>query len=269
MPGSPCHDGRLGGGRERRLPRAARLLLTLRRDNGAMIISAFLQSPASDGDTPRKLRRKLQLEVPGAQAGGETLAVRIHNISQGGMLIECDAPLAVNDKIDVELPHAGVVTAKLVWTSGSLFGCQFKAPISTAAVSAAELRAVALPASQDDTLSLAGADAIAVEPGPAGRQAQRFGANLKRLRIARGLSQADLAAALDVSAPSISGWEKGRARPKADRLTALASLLGVPASQLLADLATEPYEDLILQGRERIARATGASPDRIRIFIEI
>ncbi|WP_194954729.1 helix-turn-helix domain-containing protein [Sphingopyxis solisilvae] len=234
-----------------------------------MIISAFLQSPSSEGDTPRKLRRKLQLEVPGAQADGETLAVRIHNISQGGMLIECEAPLAVDDKIDVELPHAGIVTAKLVWTSGSLFGCQFKAPISNAAVSAAELRAVALPASREDVPSLAGADAIAVEPGPAGRQAQRFGANLKRLRIARGLSQADLAAALEVSAPSISGWEKGRARPKADRLAALASLLGVPVSKLLVDLAAEPYEDLILQGRERIARATGASPDKIRIFIEI
>lgn len=234
-----------------------------------MVISAFLQSPSSDSDTPRKVRRKLQLEVPGAQADGETLAVRIHNISQGGMLIECDAPLAVNDKIDVELPHAGVVTAKLVWTSGSLFGCQFKAPISDAAVSAAELRGVARPTAREDLLPLSDTDAVTIKTGPAKKQAQRFGANLRRLRAARGLSQADLAAALEVSAPSISGWEKGRARPKPDRLTALASLLGVPVSQLLVDIAAEPYEDLILQGRERIARATGASPDRIRIFIEI
>lgn len=242
-------------------------MLTPRRDNEPMVISAFLQSPSSDSATPRKARRKLQLEVPGAQADGETLAVRIHNISQGGVLIECDAPLAVNDKVDVELPHAGVVTAKIVWASGSLFGCQFKAPISDAAVSAAELRGVARPTAREELLP--GGDAVTVETGPARKQAQRFGANLKRLRAARGLSQADLAAALEVSAPSISGWEKGRARPKPDRLTALASLLGVPVSQLLVDMAAEPYEDLILQGRERIARATGASPDRIRIFIEI
>lgn len=99
--------------------------------------------------------------------------------------------------------------------------------------------------------------------------AKRFGANLKRLRVARGISQATLAAELDVSAPSVSGWEKGRARPKPDRMTALASLLGVPVAQLLVDVAAEPFEDLIHQGRERIARATGASPDRIRIFIEV
>ncbi len=230
-----------------------------------MAISAYLQSPAADAGSRRKPRRKLQLNVPGADAGGEGLVVTIHNISQSGMLIECDAGLAIDDKIDVELPHAGVVTARLLWASGALFGCEFKSPISPAAVSAAELRGLAAPVS-----AVSAPDA----PTPPGvsevhNPALRFGANLKRLRIARGLSQAAVAAEMEVSAPSISGWEKGRARPKPDRMTALAALLGVPVTQLLVDLASEPYEDLIVQGRDRIARATGASPDKIRIFIEI
>ena len=240
----------------------ASILLTACTDNAAMAISAYLQSPAADPGSRRKPRRKLQLDVAGAHAGNDGLVVKIHNISQSGMLIECDAAFAVGDKIDVALPHAGVVTARLLWASGVLFGCEFKSPISTAAVSAAELRGLAAPVLAPETPTRS-------EISEVHDPAHRFGANLKRLRIARGLSQSDVAAELDVSAPSISGWEKGRARPKPDRLTALAALLGVPVTQLLVDLASEPYEDLIVQGRDRIARATGASPDKIRIFIEI
>lgn len=233
-----------------------------------MVISAFLQSPADGVGKRRKLRRKLQLEVPGARADGDGFLVRIHNISQSGMLIECDAPLETGDVFDVELPHAGAVAVKVIWAGGAFFGCEFGSPISPAAVSAAELRGLALPAREDD-----------LAPQDSGFEvsntvevhdpSNRFGANLRRLRVARGISQATLAAELDVSAPSVSGWEKGRARPKPDRMTALASLLGVPVTQLLVDVAAEPFEDLIHQGRERIARATGASPDRIRIFIEV
>src|SRR3546814_6169344 len=73
----------------------------------------------------------------------------------------------------------------------------------------------------------------------------RFGANLKRLRIAKDLSPADVATALDVSPPSISGWQSGRARPKPDRMTALAALLDVSVSELIVDIAAEPYDELI------------------------
>lgn len=233
-----------------------------------MVISAFLQSPSEGDGKRRRPRRKLQLEVPGARDGGDGLLVKIHNISQSGMLIECDAPLKTGDGFDVELPHAGAVAAKVIWKGGAFFGCEFGSPISLAAVSAAELRGFALPAATDDPPA---EDAGPAVPGTieVHNGSKRFGANLKRLRVARGISQATLAAELEVSAPSVSGWENGRTRPKPDRMTALASLLGVPVSQLLVDVAAEPFEDLIHQGRERIARATGASPDRIRIFIEV
>src|SRR3546814_18561885 len=72
--------------------------------------------------------------------------------------------------------------------------------------------------------------------------------------IAKGLRQADVATALDVSAPSISGWESGRARPKPDRMTALAALLDVSVSQLIVDIAAEPYDELIREGDRKSTR---------------
>lgn len=226
-----------------------------------MAISAYLDALA-DGRKRRTSRRRLHLNAQGARSKGADIKVLIHNISMSGMLIECDAELAVDDRIEVELPHAGAVATNIVWTSGKLFGCQFETPISSAALSAAQLQSAAV--GDDPDLGLAGPEEIGVVSSDA-----RFGANLKRLRIAKGLSQARVAAELGVSGPAISGWESGRARPKHDRLAALAALLGVPAGQLLVDLDTDPSEELISQGREKIARATGASPDKIRIFIEI
>lgn len=226
-----------------------------------MAISAYLDGQA-DGRKRRTVRRKLHLNAHGAHSAGTDIKVVIHNISLSGMLIECDAVLAADDKIEVDLPHAGAVTTNIIWVSGKLFGCEFETPISSAALSAAQLQS-----------AVVGGDADPVLGGPGqielGSSDARFGANLKRLRIAKGLSQADIAAELGVSGPAISGWESGRARPKHDRLAPLATLLGVPAAQLLVDLSTDPAEDLISQGREKIARATGASPNRIRIFIEV
>lgn len=226
-----------------------------------MVISAYLD-PLVVGRKERTVRRKLRLNAKGARSAGADIHVLIHNISLSGMLIECEASLAVDDQIEVDLPHAGAVATIIVWVSGKLFGCQFAQPISAAALSAAQLRSEAVGDSAEPVL--ANPTATAIESLDV-----RFGANLKRLRVAKGLSQAHVAAELGVSGPAISGWESGRARPKHDRLTALAALLGVPATQLLVDLSADPAVDLITQGREKIARATGASPHKIRIFIEV
>ncbi|WP_192646011.1 helix-turn-helix domain-containing protein [Sphingopyxis sp. OAS728] len=226
-----------------------------------MVISAYLDAPAA-GRRRRTVRRKLHLSAAGAHSAGADIHVLIHNISRSGMLIECDSPLAVDDQIEIELPHAGSVSTMIVWASDNMFGCQFAAPISSAALSAAQLRSEVVENVIEPALASPGATALHSSD-------VRFGANLKRLRIAKGLSQARVGAELGVSGPSISGWESGRARPKNDRLTALAALLEVPVAQLLVDLAADPAEVLISQGREKIARATGASPGKIRIFIEI
>ena len=227
-----------------------------------MVISAYLQSIAPGSGKRRTERRKLQLQVQGAHPSDTNIVVKIHNISLTGMLIECGARLAIDDVIDVDLPHAGSVATRLIWASEKLFGCQFEAPISSAALSAAQLQSAA-STQENEELFLPRAP---VESEAAG---SRFGANLKRLRIAKGLSQATVAERMGVSAPSISGWENGRARPKHDRMAVLADLLGVPMSQLLVDASSSASAELVSQGRERIARGTGVSPDRVRIFIEV
>src|SRR3546814_20390920 len=86
-----------------------------------MVISAYLQSPDASSGKRRAARRKLQLEVQGAHAT-EIVTVRIHNISLTGMLIECDAPFAVGEMIDVDLPPAGTVATKQVDRKSVLWG---------------------------------------------------------------------------------------------------------------------------------------------------
>jgi putative transcriptional regulator len=56
---------------------------------------------------------------------------------------------------------------------------------------------------------------------------------LKRLRERRGLTQAQLAAQLDVHRVTIATWETGRYRPSVDMLLRLAKALGVTVTDLL------------------------------------
>jgi transcriptional regulator with XRE-family HTH domain len=63
----------------------------------------------------------------------------------------------------------------------------------------------------------------------------RFGDRLKQARGARGLSQADLAAALsgEVTQSAVSYWESGKNLPTLDTFVALTQALGVSADWLL------------------------------------
>lgn len=203
----------------------------------------------------RTARRNLPLRVEGRQGSGAPVEFQIFNISQTGLLVECDAELATGDRIQFDLPHAGAVWARVVWTSGALFGCEFDASISPATLSAAQLQSAVGP-----HLNL-GAD----DDAPT----DHFGARLQRLRIRKGLSQMDIAAHLGVSAPSISGWEKGRSRPKHARLDALADLLGVSLSDLLEEPEPEGIHELIDRSRDQIARAMGTTSDKVRITVEL
>jgi transcriptional regulator with XRE-family HTH domain len=58
-------------------------------------------------------------------------------------------------------------------------------------------------------------------------------ATLKRLRERRGLTQAELAAAIGVHRVTVATWETGRFRPSVDMLPRLAKLLDVDVAELL------------------------------------
>ena len=61
----------------------------------------------------------------------------------------------------------------------------------------------------------------------------KLGNNIYLLRTRKGLSQGDLAEALDVSRQSVSKWETGGATPDLDKLLALCDLFGVTLDELV------------------------------------
>ncbi len=223
---------------------------------GAMAIPAFIDSAAPTGGKARSVRRQLRLQLHGTQAGGADVKVSVHNISATGLLLEGDAVLAVGDGIDIVLPHAGATRAKVIWASGTLYGCQFEAPISSATLSAAQLRAVVGTDRGEDAAS-------------GGAMAESFGTRLHRLRTARRLTQVQIAAKLGVSEQSISAWEQDKARPKAGRIKALAVLLAVEMTELLGIDEADSLGDVVARAKAQVAEAAAVSPDNVKIIIEI
>jgi transcriptional regulator with XRE-family HTH domain len=211
----------------------------------------FEQAAVDDRRAPRG---KLWLDTQGTSASGKTSDVLVHNISPTGLLIECSAQFSPGETIEIELPQVGGTAATVVWTSGRLCGCQFDQPISDAALGAARLSSVV-----DDGVDLS----------PPQLPSEPFGSRLERLRKARGLTLAQVAAQLDVSKPTVWAWEKERARPLDDRMEDLAHVLGVPSSDLVTGQDSAAVQSVVARCRDEIARACGASPDKIRISIEL
>ena len=64
------------------------------------------------------------------------------------------------------------------------------------------------------------------------------------LRKSKGMSQVDLADALNLSRQTISKWENGDSSPDISNLSALASLFGVTTDSLLNDQEMETPRSL-------------------------
>ncbi|MFC4294442.1 helix-turn-helix domain-containing protein [Novosphingobium tardum] len=222
-----------------------------------MALAAHLDNTSQDAGSKRAARRKLRLETRGARATGDVADVAIHNISSTGLLLETTAELEVGETIELDLPHGGSNPARVIWASGALYGCQFEVPVSTGALSAAELRSVALPR-------------LEIPTEPAGVAGEDFATRLLRLRKARGLTLAAIADAVGVSKPTVWAWEHGRAHPVNSRIAALAEVLGIGEAELLLG-GEGVYElpELVARARERIASSIGTSPDRVRIMIDL
>lgn len=80
-----------------------------------------------------------------------------------------------------------------------------------------------------------------------------IGATLQRLRKERGLSQVELAAALNVSQQAVSKWETDAAEPDIRALCALADFYGVSVDYLVGHSGAQ---DLTAQMRAILARLT-------------
>jgi transcriptional regulator with XRE-family HTH domain len=228
-----------------------------------MVIAAHFDVPPGEGDQSgqaRAPRRMLRLEARGLTAGGDPATVLVHNISADGLLLESETSLASGERIDIDLPHAGTTSARVIWASGSFFGCQFDAPISPAALSAAQLRSEAPGENPRETETSA-------SPVPFAEQS--FGSRLQRLRKERGLTLSQLAGQLGVSKPTVWAWEQGKARPVEGRMEALAQALGVPEWEMLMGRSSPVLPDLITRAKEQIASALGVPPDKVRIVVDL
>ncbi|MBE6976250.1 MAG: helix-turn-helix transcriptional regulator [Ruminococcaceae bacterium] len=73
-----------------------------------------------------------------------------------------------------------------------------------------------------------------------------FGTRLKKLRLSKGLSQADLAAQLRILPTTISRYEQGQREPSLDILRELAKCLGVDTNYLLNYPDEPPPQDDLL-----------------------
>ena len=60
-----------------------------------------------------------------------------------------------------------------------------------------------------------------------------IGDRLRTLREHAKIGQAEVAAALDVSIPTVSEWESGKKKPARERISVLAQLFGVTSDYIL------------------------------------
>jgi transcriptional regulator with XRE-family HTH domain len=228
-----------------------------------MAIKAHLDQTTATGGQRGARRRGLWLETSGFVPGLGEANVTIHNISAAGLLLETALALTEGERLALDLPEAGAVTAVVVWRSERLYGCAFEQALGPAALAAAQLQAALPP-------PLAPAPPSAMRSAPRTSPSEALGIRLNRLRREAGLTLADVATTLGVSKPTVWAWEKGKARPLPERLEAIAAALGVAPDLLAASEGSAgPSDVVIAECRERIAEAYGAPPSAVRIMIEL
>ncbi len=86
----------------------------------------------------------------------------------------------------------------------------------------------------------------------------QLGETIYRLRTQRGMSQGDLADALEVSRQSVSKWETGGATPDLDKLVKMSALFGVTLDELVKGEA--PLSEPQPQPEPRVIYVERAEP---------
>lgn len=202
---------------------------------------------------PSGERCETRMRFPGTKAKDGEIEVTVHNISEWGLVLEGDVPFELGNPVDVKLPHSGSARAHVAWVSGRLAGFDFAIPISRISLGAARLQA-----------------AVAVGPGVAAtaRHRESFGLRVQRLRLAKTMTQRELARLMGVSDAAVCGWELNRTRPKPLRMNALAHLLDVSLAELLGRPEENNLLAQIANAREIIANTARVSETRVRIQID-
>lgn len=99
--------------------------------------ASVLQPLVLDEDDRYAPRHRLLLTTDAHHPDGTAFQVRLRDLSELGMLIEADAPLAVGTRIVVIHPTAGEIVATVTWSGNGVAGLQFARRLSPAMVSRA------------------------------------------------------------------------------------------------------------------------------------
>jgi len=223
----------------------------------------------------RQARRALRLETSGSVPHGQVANVTVHNLSAAGLLIETELELGVGEVLAVDLPQIGPVGAQVVWQSQQLFGCAFDQALGEAALAAAQLRGSVLtgaaPSAPGFVPNRQPTPTQTPTPDtPFGRRGlDSLGGRIRQLRREKGMTLAQVAAALGVSKPTVWAWEKGKARPLPERIGAIADVLGVSKDALRHAGVVSASSALVDECRLSLATEYGTEAKNIRIMIEI
>jgi transcriptional regulator with XRE-family HTH domain len=222
------------------------------RLDGMMLHATF--EPRKPGEKRAAARKRLRLVAPGLRAGGETGEVLVRDLSATGMLLESAEPLAEGESLAIELPRSGSHDARVVWSSGELYGFRFARPLSPAALSAALLRASPPDAAEREE------HAPGIHPFPE---------RMATLREERGWSVEQLARRLGVSRQSVWYWECGRRHPKPGMMRRIENIFGLGERGLSQPLSDRADIGELQQWKARIAEGLGVAPDKVKILIEL
>lgn len=105
-----------------------------------MSLLAEFDAQSQRGERRSGARKALRLSVGANLPGSPNLVVRVHDLSETGILIETSECLSEGEQFEVIMPLAGAIDAIVVWHSGDFYGCEFNRAVPSAAISAALLR---------------------------------------------------------------------------------------------------------------------------------
>ena len=116
--------------------------LNLIRELGCSQIQGYIFGRPTEADGARKLARSKAIEAEGYQCireprqrlmrraitsiGGETVEIRLRNISAMGSLVECPHPVAPGSTLAIDIVGVGPVMGTVRWAQAGKFGVQFE-----------------------------------------------------------------------------------------------------------------------------------------------
>ncbi|RST29432.1 PilZ domain-containing protein [Sphingomonas ginkgonis] len=98
-----------------------------------------VESPSAAKGGSRRTAERRPLRLGSVLSDDET-EILIRDLSPTGLLIETARELTIGETLVVDIPERGPSEARVVWSSGRFFGCEFRQSITSAAISAAVLQ---------------------------------------------------------------------------------------------------------------------------------